>query len=251
VTAVVVIEALVIALLTVLVVGLLKSHAEILRALHDLGVNLDDDRRGDRTFRLREPAGTGPGNPPAPPDLVGSARPIDVPSTLGTAHDIAGRTPAGEAAVVGVVGSSDPVLVAFLSSGCLTCQEFWSAFADGVDLDLDGRAVRIVAVTKGEGVEDPEVVARLAPPDLTTVMSDDAYDDYAVPVAPYFVLVEAHSGQIAGEGAAATWPQLASLLGRAVADAAGGRRTRRELLGGTARRRVGPERHRAPSRRDP
>ena len=52
------IEALVIALLATLVIGLLKSHAEILRALHDLGVNLDDDREADHTFRLREP-GTG------------------------------------------------------------------------------------------------------------------------------------------------------------------------------------------------
>ena len=40
-TAVVMIEAVVIGLLCVLVVGLLRSHAEILRALHDLGVDLD------------------------------------------------------------------------------------------------------------------------------------------------------------------------------------------------------------------
>jgi hypothetical protein len=69
-------------------------------------------------------------------------------------------------------------------------------------------------------------------------MSSEAYDDYGVPVSPYFVLVEAHDGTIAGEGAAASWPQLASLLGRAVTDTAavGGRRTRRELLAGSARR---------------
>ncbi len=33
----------VVTLLGVLVVGLLRSHAEILRALHDLGVHLGDD----------------------------------------------------------------------------------------------------------------------------------------------------------------------------------------------------------------
>jgi hypothetical protein len=69
-------------------------------------------------------------------------------------------------------------------------------------------------------------------------MSDHAYADYGVPVSPYFVLVDAHDGRIAGVGAAGSWPQLASLLDRAVVDAGavGGRRTRRELLGGTSRR---------------
>jgi hypothetical protein len=73
---------------------------------------------------------------------------------------------------------------------------------------------------------------------MTTLMSSEAYDDYGVPVSPYFVLVEAHSGAIAGEGAASSWPQLASLLDRAVTDAtaAGGQRTRRELLAGSMRR---------------
>ena len=36
------VETVVLALLTLLVIGLLRSHAEILRRLHDLGVDLDD-----------------------------------------------------------------------------------------------------------------------------------------------------------------------------------------------------------------
>ena len=44
----------VVALLALLVVGLLRSHAEILRALHDLGVNLDPDEP-DGTFSARRP----------------------------------------------------------------------------------------------------------------------------------------------------------------------------------------------------
>ena len=41
-TVLVALQGVVILLLAVLVVGLLRSHAEILRALHDLGVNLED-----------------------------------------------------------------------------------------------------------------------------------------------------------------------------------------------------------------
>ena len=41
-TALVVALVLVVALLAVLVIGLLRSHSEILKALHDLGVNLED-----------------------------------------------------------------------------------------------------------------------------------------------------------------------------------------------------------------
>ncbi len=40
-TALVVVEAVAIALLSLLVAGLLRSHAEILRSLHDFGVDLD------------------------------------------------------------------------------------------------------------------------------------------------------------------------------------------------------------------
>ena len=39
--------AVVLALLTLLVAGLLRSHAEILRALHGLGVDMDPDRADD------------------------------------------------------------------------------------------------------------------------------------------------------------------------------------------------------------
>lgn len=240
-TAVVMIEAVVIALLVVLVVGLLRSHAEILRALHDLGVNLDEDHaHDDGTFRLRTDTvdlRRAPVESP-PPGVVEARRPEATDPSLGDAHDVVGATPDGEAAAVGVVDADHPTLLAFLSSGCVTCQEFWDAFGAGVSLDMDGRPVRIVAVTKGPESESPGVVAELATEGFTTLMSSEAYDAYGVPVSPYFVLVDAHSDEIAGEGAASNWPQLASLLGRAVADRGtplGGHRTRRELLGAAAR----------------
>jgi hypothetical protein len=42
-TAVLIIESVVLVLLTLLVAGLLRSHAEILRRLHALGAGLDPD----------------------------------------------------------------------------------------------------------------------------------------------------------------------------------------------------------------
>lgn len=242
-TAVIMVEAVVIALLTLLVVGLLRSHAEILRALHDLGVNLDEERSPDHTFRIRSSGGaSGPDVDLSDPFLgvIEAWRLVDDPATLGAARDVVGETPDGEVAAVGVVDVDHPTLLAFLSSGCATCEDFWEAFGHGVSLEFDGRDVRIVAVTKGPDNESPGVVAGLAGTGFTTLMSDEAYDAYGVPVSPYFVLVDAHGSAIVGEGAATSWTQLASLLGRVVADrgaALGANRTRRELLSGTARQR--------------
>ncbi len=54
-TALVVALTAVVALLSLLVVGLLRSHAEILRRLHELGAGLDPDPEGTspRTRRPR------------------------------------------------------------------------------------------------------------------------------------------------------------------------------------------------------
>jgi len=50
-------------------------------------------------------------------------------------------------------------------------------------------------------------------------MSSDAWQDYRVPGAPYFVLVDGATGRIAGEGSAQTWHQVTSLMGSAGGDA--------------------------------
>jgi hypothetical protein len=45
-------------------------------------------------------------------------------------------------------------------------------------------------------------------------MSSQAWEDYAVPGSPYFVLVE--DGAVRGEGVATTWQALAALVGDAI-----------------------------------
>ena len=74
-------------------------------------------------------------------------------------------------------------------------------------------------------------------------MSSQAYDDYAVPANPYFFLVDGPAGRVLGEGAAASWTQVAELLARAAADA-GLDATRRPAATrpGARRRMSGPER---------
>ncbi|HEX5587185.1 MAG TPA: hypothetical protein VFZ17_07755, partial [Acidimicrobiia bacterium] len=118
---------------------------------------------------------------------------------------------------VAVTGKQGLTLLAFLSSGCGSCHFFWDAFADP-HLSIPGDA-RLVAVTKGPEAEQPAMVKKLAPDAVTVVMSSAAWNDYDVPVAPFFALVDGGSGSVVGEGAASTWEQVSALLHNALDDA--------------------------------
>ncbi len=193
----VVAEGLALALVLVLIAGLLRSHAEILRKLHELGAGEAHDHAAVRARR---------------------AVSLPAPSPAGRrAADIVGTRPAGGAAQVGVVAANQATLLAFLTTGCTACRPFWRTFASGVDLPAAWG--RLVIVTKDPSEESPTLVQDLAPGGLTTVMSSQAWVDYGIPVSPYFVLVDGQSGRVLGEGAAASWQQVSSLLGQAVADA--------------------------------
>jgi hypothetical protein len=194
--------AVVVALLALLVAGLLRSHAEILRALHELGADLDPDaaRR-------------------AAPAVASGDRPgADEPDAERKAADLAGVTPSGEAISIGVAEAAHPTLLAFLTSGCLTCKGFWDAFSDPARIPVPGGA-RLVVVTKDGGAESQSRVRELGPPDVPVVMSSAAWDAYDVPVAPYFAYVDGPSSRVLGEGAASTWEHVVALLGQALADA--------------------------------
>ena len=191
-TALVVLLGLAIALLGLLVVGLLRSHAEILRRLHELGVGLDD------------PAVPGAGV------IEAAATPAAAPNGR-PAADVAGNTPQGEVAAVGIVGASHHTLVAFLSSGCLTCADFWKAFAkvDALRLPPDTRPL---IVTRSADAESLSAIQRVAPPEVTVVMSTDAWVDFDVPGSPYFVLVDGPRGRVVAEGTADNWEDARRLL---------------------------------------
>ncbi|CAN5407162.1 hypothetical protein BH10ACT1_BH10ACT1_18540 [soil metagenome] len=212
-TVVVVIEGVVIAVLALLVVGLLRSHAEILKRLHELGAGLD------ATPAQAQPVPSGGPRPgrdfnvmpqvPSPPDR----------EEFGGSADLSGITAGGsETASFRVNGVEHDTIVAFLSSGCLTCQKFWDAFKKPRKLGLPP-GTRLVVVTKGADSESPSAVAKLAPPGIPTLMSSEAFTDYDVPGSPYFVQVHGPTGRVKGEGTGPDWEQVSSLLSQATGDA--------------------------------
>lgn len=190
------IETVVLVLLTVLVAGLLRSHAEILRRLHELGAGIDPDA-------------------PVSVALANSRRsPLDA---SGTASDVDGIGLSDDAMHVAVVGAGHQTLLAFLTSGCLTCRGFWDAFGDPRALDIPDD-LRLVVVAKDAAEESISALRKLAPANLTVVMSSAAWEAYTVPGSPYFVLVDGPTGRVRGEGTGTNWPQVWNLLRQAADD---------------------------------
>jgi hypothetical protein len=203
-TALAVALCFVVLLLGILVVGLLRSHADVLRALHSLGAGIgdpaadhDDHDHGSGIVPLTIG--------PRLPDERGSSAP-----------DVFGTTPSGDAVAVSA-GAADLTLLAFLSSGCGTCHVFWKGLTSVAELELPA-GTRLVIVTKGAELESPDLVAGLAPPGVDVVLSTEAWVDYEVPAAPYFALVDGRAQRRVGEGLASTVEQLAGLILRVVAE---------------------------------
>ncbi len=186
--AVVSAETVLLVLLIVLVAGLLRSHAEILRRIGPAGED-------------------GGGHTASPPPVSRAAE------AAGAAAAIAGVTPGGDAITLAFDGpGSVPTLLAFLTSGCSTCVGFWETLAD----PRLPAGVQTVIVTKGSDRERPAKLRSLAPRGVRVVMSTEAWQAYRVPGAPYFVLVD--GGGVRGEGLATNWQALASLVSDAIED---------------------------------
>jgi hypothetical protein len=209
--AVVAILAVVVAVLTLLVVGLLRSHADILRRLHELdggaeGAPAAPPAAAPRTV-TRDEITTFP-QVPSPPER----------DELLAGRDLAGVGVDDDALTIRVTGVEHRTLVAFLSGTCLTCQRFWDAFRKPQKLGLPAD-VRPVIVTKGPDQESPAAIARVAPSKVPVVMTSEAWAAYDVPGSPYFVLVDGRTGQVQGEGTGIDWPQVKGLLTQVTDDA--------------------------------
>lgn len=182
-------NSVILALVLLLLFGLLRSHAAILRRLHELDEGTHRDP-GPAPVRLADP--------------TAAARPVR------------GETLSGELAVVAVSGVDHDTILVFLSSGCLTCHEFWTAFAgDGVTLPAD---TRLVIVAKDLAEESPSELAKLAPRGVDLVCSSQAWVDYEVPGSPYVIAVAGANGRVQGEGTGMSWEQVAGLLAQATGD---------------------------------
>lgn len=198
-TVLVTIETLILGLVILLLAGLLRSHAEILRALRmgerdESGRITTDDQESYVSPDRRPPRD---GAEPAP--------------------DLVGETLRGEPLVVGMRPGSSDVLLAFLSSGCLTCQAFWGDLRDGRAPTIPNGG-RLVVVTKDRDHESPAKLRDWEPRDVPLLMSGEAWEAYKIPSSPYFVLVDGASATIYGEGSATSWDQVISLLSDAIAD---------------------------------
>lgn len=206
--AVVIAEGVAVVLLGILVLGLLRSHALILKALHELGAGLE----------LEKDAGTGVttattgGKPgPVPVELETGVVPATRQDST-TAHDIVGTDLERASVDLAVTTPGQRTLLAFLTSGCSVCQTFWDEFQHEVDVPGDGD-LRVIA--KGPEEESIPSLRSLAG-ELPVIQSTSAWVDYDIPGSPYFVYVE--GGRVTGEGSATTWPQVRDLMAQGVAD---------------------------------
>lgn len=216
-TALVALEAVVLVLLCVLVAGLLRSHATILRKLHELGAGVEEAPRRAAGSRPQRPSVPAPGG-----------RRASAP-----AHDVVGVSLDDEAVAVRVVGFPGDTLLVFLSSGCSTCGAYWAALGDP-DLVVPIGA-RVVVIVRDADEEHPALLHELAPAGVQVLHSTSAWTDYEVPGSPYVVLADGGTGRLRGEGTAPTLEQVLSMLGRAGDDAAHTARAASQSGGQTAR----------------
>jgi hypothetical protein len=194
--ALVVLETILLAVLTVLVAGLLRAYATVLRRLHALD--------------------GGAAAPSGPQNFALDPLPAPAPRESWTErHDIAGITVGGEVASTRVVGVDHDTVLLFLSSGCASCEVFWDELSRPVALPAE---TRLVVVAQGEDVESPATLAALAAPHLDVLMSTQAWRDYEVPGSPHVVFIEGRTGRVRGEGTGQSWSQVAQMLARATGD---------------------------------
>jgi hypothetical protein len=206
-TTLLLVETVILAVLCVLVAGLLRAYGAVLRRLHEL----DGGGRGDgaREFELRPV--------PVPVPAPATARPAAVPE-LGPAHDVAGETLSGELVSARVVGVEHDTLLLFLSSGCASCETFWSELARPGALHLPP-ATRLLVVPQSPADEDAPMLRELAPAGVDVILSSPAWREYEVPGSPHVVYVDGASGRIRGEGTGQSLRQVAELLARSTGDA--------------------------------
>jgi hypothetical protein len=191
-TPVLIVDNILLALLVITTLALLRSFGEIVRQVDSAGPTKQETR--------------------LPPSL-GSANGV---RTMTDAHDIVGQMLDGSSIKVSVTSHLN-TLVAFLSSGCTSCEPFWLGLTPKTVRTLPP-STRVVIVTKDSTYESPSRLKELAPKSIRLVMSSDAWTRYGVATSPYFAYVDGASAQIMSEGTASGWDQVLSLLRDALAD---------------------------------
>jgi hypothetical protein len=194
-TYLILVETALLAVLTVLVAGLLRAYGTVLQRLHQLDADAEQERRLDLVSR-------------------GNSRPAE----FGPARDIAGETLDGEIVTTRITGVDHNTLLLFLSSGCASCETFWSELRTPGALRVPA-GTRLLVVPQSAEDESPAALAAVTPAGIDVVLSSTAWRDYEVPGSPHAVYVDGPSGRIRGEGTGQSLQQVAELLARATGDA--------------------------------
>jgi hypothetical protein len=200
VTTLVLIEAVILALLCLLVAGLLRAYGTVLRRLHQL----DGGGSGPREFDLL-------------PVTANRVKKVEAPQ-FGPAHDVAGETLSGELVSARVVGVEQDTLLLFLSSTCASCESFWNDLGRPGAIHLPA-GTRLLVVTQSAADEQLDLLRAMAPAGLDVILSSESWRDYEVPGSPHVVYVDGSSGRIRGEGTGQSLRQVAELLARSTGDA--------------------------------
>ena len=193
-----IVEAILLIIAIVYIVALLRSHADILRRL-----TLLEDGAGQAGQRSR-----------GPEPVIGGGE-------VRAAGPISGTTLDGDTVALSFGNGSPVTLLAFMTSGCSSCAPLWTGLQQPAGLhDL---VDRVIVVTHGTDRESPAKVRRLAPDTVEVIMAGAAWEDYAVPASPHFVLTDG-TGGILGRGSALSISQLVDMVSDARADALDARR---------------------------
>ena len=227
-TVLIVLETVVLVVLSVLVVGLLRSYATVLDRLH----RLDGGEQGEAGVSAVRPEFRTVDGVPPPASSAGRAAAGTTDagrsSVAGVgadreqwaaAHDVSGEGLFGEIVSVRTVGVDHDTVVVFLSSGCSGCTTFWEQLSDRGGVAAVGNA-RVLVVTKSPQDESIGLLRELRPAGVDLIMSSQAWADYAVPGSPYVIVVDGVSGRIKGEGSGTSLTQVSGLMRQAYGDGA-------------------------------
>ena len=205
-TALLIVETVILAVLCVLVAGLLRGYASVLRRLHQLDGGAEARPAGPPPFRtvptIPEPA---------------SGQQIEGRDEWAESHDIDGISLRGEIASVRTVGVEHDTIIAFLSSNCEGCAGFWHELGEPGSWTTP-QGSRLLVVTKGPEDESPSVLAQLCPDGVDLVMSSQAWADFSVPGSPYVVVADGRTGRVKGEGSGSSFSQVGGLIRQSVED---------------------------------
>jgi hypothetical protein len=197
-------ETILLMIVSLLVIGLLRSHADILQRLHALGHGSAEEQTEAEGNEVGVADEIAPGLVPIPKS---TPRQDSLPALTA----VSGLSLELEEITVPLNLSHAYALLAFLGTGCLSCTDLWRD-VEKVHDDLP-ETVNLVVVTKDPGEENVTKLRNVRPHTVPVVMSSELWAQCEIPGSPYFLLVDGRSHTIVAGGSATGWHQVISLLG--------------------------------------